>query len=115
MEIEPPVTRRDGASFACHARLTGMLRTALRGDQMVQMGQPSKKRLLAPFGMMEAFPRDQRPLDGVVGLISQGTRQRHLRVGEDRRPPRLLVLEPVSHALAGGRPRCGGDVVGQVA
>ena len=69
LEIEQPVTRRDFASFDFHATLTCMLSTALIGYQIVQMGQPSKKRLFAPFGMMEAFHREQLPLDGVVGLV----------------------------------------------
>jgi hypothetical protein len=33
------------------------------------MGQPTQKRLLAPFGVMAAFHREQLPLDGVMGLI----------------------------------------------
>src|SRR5215813_15552176 len=65
--------------------------------------------------MMEAFPGKQFPLDGVMGLIEQGTRGGHLRVLEDRIPPRLLVLHPASHALAIGWPRGGGDVVHKVA
>jgi hypothetical protein len=46
-----------------------MLSTALIWHQVVQMCQPREKRLLAPLKMMEAFHREQLPLDGVVGLI----------------------------------------------
>jgi len=46
-----------------------MLSTALIWHQVVQMCQPREKRLLAPLRMMEAFQREQLPLDGVVGLI----------------------------------------------
>ena len=91
-----------------------MLSTALIGSQIVRTCQPSKRRLLAPFGMMEALHRQQLPLAGVVGLISQGTRHGHLQVCEDRIPPRLLILEPVPHVLAVGLPRRGGDAVGNV-
>jgi hypothetical protein len=69
LEIEQPVTRRNCSSFDFHARQTCMLSTALIGHQIVQMCQPREKRLLAPFRMMEAFHREQLPLDGVVGLI----------------------------------------------
>ena len=44
---------------------------ALIGHQIVEMGQPREERLLASFGMMEPFHREQLPLDGVVGLIQR--------------------------------------------
>jgi hypothetical protein len=115
LEMQQPVACRDSASVHFDPTLPSMLSTALIGHQIVQMCQPREKRLLAPLRMMEAFHREQLPLDGVVGLISQGTRHRHLRVCEDRIPPRLLVLEPAPHALAVGCPRRGGDMVGNVA
>ena len=37
--------------------------------RVIQVRQPREKRLLAPFGVMEAFHREQFPLDSVVGLI----------------------------------------------
>ena len=115
MEIEEPVTCRDCASFDIHTALPGMPGTTLRGEHVVQMYQPSQKRLLVPFGVMAAFHREQLPLDGVMGLIQQRAGHGHLRVCEHRIPACLLVLKPASHALAVGRPRRGGPVVGEVA
>ena len=105
MEVEQPVACRDCASFHFHTTLPGMLGATLIWDQIVQVGEPREKRLLAPFGMMEAFHREQFPLDGVMGLIQQGAGHGHLRVCEDRIPARLLLLEPAPDALAVGCPR----------
>ena len=49
--------------------LAGMLGAPLVGHQVVQMGEPAQKRLLAAFGMMEALHHEQLPVDGVMGLI----------------------------------------------
>jgi len=65
--------------------------------------------------MMEAFHSEQLPLDGIMGLIQQGTGHGHLRVCQHRLPPGLLLLEPALHTLAIGRPRGGGDAVDKVA
>jgi hypothetical protein len=46
-----------------------MLGPTLVGDEVVQVCEPREKYLLAPFGMMEAFHREQFPLDSVMGLI----------------------------------------------
>jgi hypothetical protein len=43
-----------------------MLGATLIRHQVVQVRQPDKKRLWAPFGMMEAFHREQLPLDGIM-------------------------------------------------
>jgi hypothetical protein len=86
----------------------------LVGHQVVQMGHPSKKRLLAAAWMVKAFHREQFPLDGMMRLIQQGARHRHLGVCEDRIPARFLVLAPAPDALAVGHPRRGSDVVGKV-
>jgi hypothetical protein len=43
------------ASFDFHPTLTGMLGVSLVGYQVVQMCQPSQKRLLAPCGDDERF------------------------------------------------------------
>src|SRR5215472_14818408 len=56
--------------------LAGMLRAPLVGHQVVQMGEPPQKRLLAAFRMMEALHHAQLPLDGVMGLIQHGARHR---------------------------------------
>src|SRR4029453_9162659 len=106
---------RDCASFDFHPTLPGMLGATLIRDQVVQMGQPAQKRLLAPFGVMAAFHREQLPLDGVMGLIQQRAGDGHLRVGENRIPPRLLLLPPAPHPPPIGWPSRGGDVVRKVA
>jgi hypothetical protein len=92
-----------------------MLSAPLVGYKVVQMGQPSQKRLLAPVGMMEAFHHEQLPVECGMRLIEQGAGHRPLGVCEHGRPARLVVLEPVSYALASGRSSRGGDVIGNVA
>src|SRR5437870_13764421 len=54
-----------------------MLSALLVGYEVVQMGEPCEKRLLAAFGMMEALHHEQLPIDGVVGLIQHGARHWH--------------------------------------
>src|SRR5262249_59272741 len=76
LQVEEPVACWDCASFDFHPTLAGMLRTPLVGHQVVQMGEPPQKRLLAAFGMMEALHHAQLPLDGVMGLIQHGARHR---------------------------------------
>ena len=61
---------------------------------------------------MEAFHGEERPLNGVVGLVAHCTHRRHLRVGEHCIPAHFLVLEPVPDALPVGcasRGRAVGD------
>jgi len=55
LEIEQPVLCGDFASFDFYTTLAGVLGATLVRDQVVQVGQPSQKRLLAPLGMMERF------------------------------------------------------------
>jgi hypothetical protein len=100
LEIEQPVTCRDAASFDFHPTLASVLGAALIGHQVVQMCEPSQKRLLVAFGMMKRFHHEQFSVDGVMGLIQQGAGDRHSRVFEHRIPARFLVVEPLSHALA---------------
>jgi len=92
-----------------------MLGPTLIGDQVVEVCQPREKRLLAPFGMMEAFHREQLPLHGIMGLIQQGAGCWHLRVGKDRTPAGFLLLKPLAYACAVGRPSGVRDMVGKVA
>ena len=73
MEIEQPVACRDFAAFHFHATLTRMRGPALIRHQVIQVGQPREKRLLAATWMMEPLHREEFPLDGVVGLISYET------------------------------------------
>ena len=90
LEIEEPVLCRDSASFDFHATLAGVLGPTLVGDEIVQVGEPDKKCLLTPMGMMERFHHKEFPVDGVMGLIEQGAGPRHLRVFEDGIPARFL-------------------------
>src|SRR6266850_4729672 len=55
LEVEEPVTCRDGASFDFHATLVSMLGPTLIRDQGIQVCEPCEKRLLAAPGMVEAF------------------------------------------------------------
>ena len=115
MEVEQPVACRDGAAFDFHPTLAGVLGAALIRYEVLQVRQPRAKRLLAPFGVMEAFHREPLPLDSVVGLISQGAGHRHLRICEHRIPARFLLLNPALHARAIGCPSRGGDMIGKAA
>jgi hypothetical protein len=69
LQVEKPVSCGDCASFDFHATLAGVLRPTLIGDQVIEVGEPWQKRLLAPFRMMEALHGEQFPLHDVVGLI----------------------------------------------
>jgi hypothetical protein len=105
----------DCSAFPFRATAAGMWSAPLVGHQVVQMGQPAQDCLLAALRRLDAFHHAQLPVDGVMHLSEQGARHRHLGVGEDRIPARRLVLKPASHARAVGRPRRGGDGVGNVA
>jgi hypothetical protein len=63
---------------------------------------------------VQPFHREQFPLDGMLGLIQQGTGHRHLRIVAHRIPTRFLLLNPASHARPIGLPSRGGDVIGNV-
>jgi DDE domain len=89
VQVEQPVACWDFSSCDFHPTLSGMLSASLVGHQVVQMGQPAQKRLLAPLGVMKAFHGKQFPLDSIMRLIQQGAGHRHLGVCEDRRPARL--------------------------
>ena len=115
MEVEQPVACGDFPTFDFHPTLAGVLGAALIRYEVLQVRQPREKRLWAPFGVMEAFHREQLPLNGVMGLIEQGAGHRHLRVFEDGIPARFLGLEPLAYAFTVGRPCCGGDRVHEVA
>ena len=115
MDIEEPVAGRYASAFHFHAALTSVLGPTLIRDEAVQVREPREKRLLATPGMMDSLHRESLPLDGVRGLIQQRDGYRHLGVCKDLIPTRLLVLKPASHALAVGRPRRMGGVVGKVA
>jgi len=46
-----------------------MLGSTLIRDEVVQVGEPREKRLLAPARIVKPFHREQFPLDGIVRLI----------------------------------------------
>ena len=69
LQVEEPVGCGDSSAFHCHTTLTGMLGATLIRDEVIQVGEPREKRLLAATWMMEPLHREQFPLDGVVGLI----------------------------------------------
>jgi hypothetical protein len=83
--------------------------------QVVQVYQPREECRLTSTRMVKPFHREQLPIDGIVGLVEQGVGHWHPGVFKDRVPARLLVLEPLPHALAVGRPSRGGDMIGKVA
>ena len=90
-------------------------RLRLPDHEVVQMGEPREKRLLAATGMMEPLHREPFPLDGVMGLIQQGAGCRHLGIFKHRIPAGFLVLKPLAHPVAVGLPRGVGDMVGKMA
>jgi transposase len=69
LQIEEPVCGGYSAAFHFHATLAGMLGPTLIRDEIVQVGEPREKRLLAAPGMMESLHHEQFPADGVMGLI----------------------------------------------
>ena len=115
LQVEHPVWCGYSPPFHFYPTLAGMLGPTLIRDEVVQVGEPGEKRLLATTWMVKPLHHKQLPVDGVMRLIKQGAGDRHLRVFEHRRPPRLLLLEPAPNARAIGSPRCGYDVIGKVA
>jgi len=89
--------------------------STLIGNQVIQVRQAGEKRRLTPTWMVEVFHHEQLPVDGVVGLIQQRAAGWHLGVGEHRIPPRLFVLEPVTHTRTVLWSQRAGDVIGEVA
>jgi hypothetical protein len=92
-----------------------MLSPALIGDQVIEVRQSCQKRLLASARVMKPFHGEQLPLDGIMGLIQEGARGRHLGVLQHRIPAGFLFVKPASHALAIRRARRVDNVVGEVA
>ena len=111
MEVEHPVSCRYSSTFHFHATLPGMLGALLIRHQVVQVGQPCEKRLLAATGMMKAFHGKQFPLDGIMRLIQERAGHRHLGVCKDRIPAHLLLVYPAPYPLAIRRPSRGHDVL----
>src|SRR5262249_24949176 len=67
LQVEEPVACWDCASFHFHATLAGMLGPTLIRDEVVQVGEPGEKRLLASTRMMESLHREQFALDSIMG------------------------------------------------
>jgi hypothetical protein len=88
-----------------------LLVSTLIRNEVVQVGEPREKRLLAAPRMMEALHREQLPLDSVMGLIQQRAGHGHLGICKDRILARLLGLKPLAHTVASGLPGCVRDVV----
>src|SRR5215813_14823089 len=88
LQVEKPVACWDCASFHFHATVAGMLGPTLIRDEVVEVGEPGEKCLLAATRMLEALHRKQFPLDGVMGLIQQRAGHGHLGVCKDRIPAR---------------------------
>jgi hypothetical protein len=65
VQIEEPVGCGYLSAFHFHATLPRMLGSTLIRDEIVQVGEPREKRLLASPRMMESLHREQFPLDGV--------------------------------------------------
>src|SRR5215813_6875574 len=80
LQVEKPVSCWDLASFHFHATLAGMLRPTLIRDEVVEVGEPGEKRLLASTRMMKGFHHEQLPVNGVMRLVQEGAGHRHLRV-----------------------------------
>jgi hypothetical protein len=55
LEIEPPVTCGEFATFHVHTTMPDMLSPVLIGYQVVQMYQTSQQRLLTPLGWLNPF------------------------------------------------------------
>ena len=69
LQVEHPILCRYSPTFHFHTTLTGMLGATLIRDEVVQVGEPCEKRLLASTRMVKPFHREQFPLDGIVRLI----------------------------------------------
>src|SRR2546428_422258 len=69
LEVEEPVACGDFASFHFHATLAGLQGPTLIRDEVVQVGEPGEKRLVASTRMMEPLHREELALDGVMGLV----------------------------------------------
>jgi hypothetical protein len=82
-QVEEPVWGREFPSFDFDPTVAGVLGATLGGAQVGQVRQSCATRLLAPFGVRECLHHTPLAVDGGVGLVSQGTRHRHLRVCEE--------------------------------
>jgi hypothetical protein len=59
LQVEKPISGWNSSAFDFHPTLAGMLSPTLIRDQIVPVGEPGEKRLLASFWMMKPFHRKQ--------------------------------------------------------
>src|SRR5215510_11791047 len=69
LQVEHPICGGDASAFHFHPTVARVLGSTLIRYQVVQVGEPRQKRLLAPVGMMKGFHHEQLPVKGVVGLV----------------------------------------------
>ena len=69
LQVEHPICGRDASAFHFHPTVARVLGSTLIRYQVVQVGEPRQKRLLAPVGMMKGFHHEQLLVKGVVGLV----------------------------------------------
>jgi hypothetical protein len=96
LQVKQPVCYGYASAFDFHPTLTGMLGAPLVGYQVVQMGKPAQKRLLAPVGMMEALHHEGLPVHSVMRLIEQRTGHEHLGGFKDGIPACFLGPQPLA-------------------
>ena len=90
LQVEEPVACGNCASFPLPRHIgRHAWPDADRGPGCRGVPAPVRNACWLPFGMMEAFHREQLPLDGVMGLIQQRAGHRHLGVCEHGIPARL--------------------------
>ena len=87
MDIEEPVACWYAPAIHLHSTLAGMLSATLIRKKVIQVRKSRETRLLTATGMVQPFHGKELPLDGVMGLIQQGTGHGHLRVCQHRIPP----------------------------
>ena len=80
MDIEEPVSGWNCSTLHFHATLAGMLSATLIRNQVIEVRESREKRLLTATGMVKPFHRKELPLDGVMGLIQQGTHVQGVRL-----------------------------------
>ncbi len=115
LDVEEPVVCWYTPAFHFYPTLPRMLGSTLIRHQVIQVSQAGEKRLLAATRVMKAFHGEQLPLNGVVRLIEQRARHRHLRVFQDCIPARPLLLEPAPDACPVGGPSRRSDVANKTA
>jgi hypothetical protein len=112
LEMQAPILRGDCATFHFSPTLPGMLRSTLRGDQVIEVRQPCQKRLLACLGeSCRRLHNDAPLLQGLARRADLDERapagQAAAAWGAEARPPRrqdrrCVASDQVSKAFAHG-------------